>query len=107
MSSIQPLSELIADLRRGELARALERIEADRALIDASEDASYVAGLARAAYGDPAEACRHFEQALALSPHHARALEARAIALQNLGRIEDAVAASEALVRLEPQNVAA
>lgn len=107
VSNIQPLSELLADLRRGELARALERIEADREFIDSSEEASYVAGLARAAHGDPAEACRHFEQTLALNPRHARALEARAIALQNLGRIKEAVAASEALVRLEPQNVAA
>ncbi len=107
ISSIQPFSEVLADLRRGELVRALERVEADREFIDSSEQASYVAGLARAAHGDPAEACRHFEQALALNPHHARALEGLAIALQNLGRIKEAVAASEALVRLEPQNLAA
>jgi len=35
-------------LRRGELVRALERIETQREFVDSSETASYLAGLARA-----------------------------------------------------------
>jgi tetratricopeptide (TPR) repeat protein len=98
------LPELLSDLRRGELVRALERIETQREFVDSSETASYLAGLARATHGDPVGAIRHLEQAIRLNPRHARALEARAIALQSLGREEEGIADSEALVRIEPQD---
>ncbi len=105
--AVGALSELISHLRRGQLARALELIESERRSIDLDETASYVAGLVCAAHGNPAKACEHFEATLVINPLNARALEARAIALQNMGRHHEAVAASEALARIEERNPAA
>ena len=101
------VSSLAADFRRGELSSALDRIDAHRALVDANETASYLAGLARAASGDAERARRHFSCALAINPRNARALEARAIALQNLSRLNEAIADGEELTRLETENAGA
>ncbi len=107
ISEREVVASLAADLRRGELLAALERIDAHRVLVDSNETASYLAGLARAAYGDAEKARGHFACALAINPRNARALEARAIALQNLSRLEEAIADGERLTRLEPKNAGA
>jgi len=41
--------------------------------------------------GDPAAAVAHFEQVLALEPHHAEALVRKGTALERLGRIDEAI----------------
>ena len=98
------VAHLAADLRHGDIAAALERIKLHRDVIDSHELGGYLAGLARATHGDADGAIPHFTRVLAINPRNARALEARAIALQGLGRVDEAVADAERLALLEPQN---
>ena len=60
-----------------------------------------------AMYGDndPADAARHFQRALALDPTDVRVLRNATTFLQNLGRVDEALALAEALVRRDPVNV--
>ena len=54
---------------------------------------------------DLADAARHFERALALDPADLSVLTASAALLQSLGRLDEALALEEALVRRDPVNV--
>ena len=60
-----------------------------------------------AMYGDNdlAGAARHFQRALALDPTDVRVLRNATTFLQNLGRVGEALALAEALVRRDPVNV--
>src|SRR5215471_3736969 len=60
-----------------------------------------------AMYGDNdlAGAARHFQRALALDPTDVRVLRNATTFLQNLGRVDEALALAEALVRRDPVNV--
>ena len=54
---------------------------------------------------DPAGAARHFQRALALDPTDVNVLGNAAVFLQNLGRVDEALALNEAVVRSDPVNV--
>ena len=60
-------------------------------------------------YGDNdlAGAAQHFEHALALDPTNLGVLGNAATLLQNLGRLDEALALEEAIVRRDPVNVTA
>jgi Tfp pilus assembly protein PilF len=60
-----------------------------------------------AMYGDndPAGAARHFQRALALDPTDVRVLGNAATFLAYLGRLDEALAVEEAVVRRDPVNV--
>ncbi len=60
-----------------------------------------------AMYGDsdPAGAARHFQRALALNPTDLDVLGNSAVFLQSLGRLDDALAIEEAILRRDPLNV--
>jgi tetratricopeptide (TPR) repeat protein len=62
-----------------------------------------------AAYGDNdlAGAARHFQRALALDPTDLDVLPNAAVFLQSLGRMDEALAIFEAIVRRDPVNVTA
>jgi tetratricopeptide (TPR) repeat protein len=98
------LSSLLADVRAGEVSRALKRIDDYGEFVDQHEFASYLAGLLRVAKGDDLEALRHFDRAIALNPNQAAALYARAIALQKAGRVEASILDFERTLQLDPAN---
>jgi serine/threonine protein kinase/tetratricopeptide (TPR) repeat protein len=54
---------------------------------------------------DLAGAAKHYEHALALDPADVTLLRAAAVLLRNLGRLDDAIALMEAVVRRDPVNV--
>jgi len=54
--------------------------------------------------GDLAESARHFERALALAPTELPVLGNSAAVLKSLGRLQEALALSEAVVRRDPVN---
>ena len=54
---------------------------------------------------DLADAARHFERALALDPTDLDVLRNAALFLENLGRLDEALALDEAIVRRDPVNV--
>jgi TolB-like protein/Flp pilus assembly protein TadD len=56
---------------------------------------------------DPAGAARHFQRALALDPTNLDVLRNAATCLQNLGRLDEALALSDAVVRRDPVNLLA
>src|SRR5207248_4047015 len=60
-----------------------------------------------AMYGgnEPAGAARHFQRALALDPTYLDVLRNAAVFLANLGRLDDALAVDESIVRRDPVNV--
>src|SRR5205814_7690145 len=74
-------------------------------------DSEYAPAHARlgwiAMYGDNdlAGAARHFERALALDPADLNVLGNSAALLQSLGRLDEALALDEAVVRRDPVNV--
>jgi len=65
------------------------------------------AGLGRiAAYNnDFVNAAKHFERALSLDPNDLNVLSETAVFLQNMGRLQEALALREAIVRRDPVNV--
>jgi TolB-like protein/class 3 adenylate cyclase len=87
------------------LARAREACE--KALAIDPDYAPAHAGLGRiAAYNnDFVNAAKHFERALALDPNDLNVLSDTALFLQNLGRLQEALALREAIVRRDPVNV--
>lgn len=98
------LSGLLADIRAGEVSRALRQIDERRQFVDQHEFASYLAGLLRVAAGDDLEALRHFDRAIALNPNQAAALYARAVALQKAGRVEASILDYQRTLQLDPAN---
>jgi tetratricopeptide (TPR) repeat protein len=70
-----------------------------------AEDAGAIAELGRLAQqrGQAPQALARFERALALEPWNPRLHSSRAVALADLGRIDDAVAALGEAVRLDPE----
>jgi TolB-like protein/Tfp pilus assembly protein PilF len=56
---------------------------------------------------DPASAARHFQRALALDPTDLVVLGSAAVFLKNLGRLDEALALQEAVVRRDPVNLTA
>jgi tetratricopeptide (TPR) repeat protein len=56
---------------------------------------------------DPAGAARHYQRALALDPTNLEVLRNAALFLQALGRLDEAQALDEAVVRRDPVNVTA
>jgi len=86
------------------LARAREAYE--KALAIDPNYAPAHAGLGRiAAYNnDFVNAAKHFERALALDPNDLKVLSETAVFLQNLGRLQEALALREAIVRRDPVN---
>jgi tetratricopeptide (TPR) repeat protein len=98
------LADLLADIRAGEISRALDQIDRHREIVDQHEFASYLAGLVRVTKGDDLAACDHFDRAIALNPDHALALYGRAIALQKSGRVEASLRDLERLLQLDPDN---
>lgn len=101
------LADLMADVRAGELARALAKISARRDIVDAHEFTSYLAGLIRVSRGEEQEAIAHFDRAIALDPDHAQALYGRAVALQKTGNVAAALPDYERALKLDPANVEA
>jgi adenylate cyclase len=87
------------------LARAREAEE--KALAIDPNYAPAHSGLGRiAAYNnDFVNAAKHYERALALDPSDLDALSNVALFLQNLGRLQEALALREAIVRRDPVNV--
>ena len=63
--------------------------------------------IAMYADNDLAGAAKHFEHALALDPTNLGVLGNAATLLQNLGRVDEALALEEAIVRRDPVNVTA
>ena len=87
-------------------ARAREA--AEKALAIDPDYAPAHAGLgwiAMYAENDLAGAARHYQRALALDPTNVRVLGNTATFLQNLGRLDEAMALQEAVVRRDPVNV--
>jgi len=76
-------------------------------------DPDYAPAHARLGYiamlgdNDLAGGARHFERALALDPSDPEVLRLSAVLLRTLGRLDEAVALDEALVRRDPVNVSA
>ena len=62
-------------------------------------------GRASASENDFAGAARHFERALALDPTDVDVLREAAVLLAGLGRVDEALALEEALVRRDPVNL--
>jgi TolB-like protein/Tfp pilus assembly protein PilF len=94
-----PSSEGLAAARRAE----------EKAL---AIDPNYAAAYARlgsiAAYNnDSVGAAKYFERALALDPSDPSVLDDLAVFLKSLGRLRDALALNEAIVRRDPVNVTA
>ena len=56
---------------------------------------------------DLAGAARHFERALAFDPNDLDVLGNSAVLLQSLGRLDEALALDETVVRRDPVNVTA
>jgi len=89
-------------------ARAREAAEKALAI-----DPDYAPAHARLGYiamygdNDPAGAARHFQRALALDPTDLDVLGNAATFLSNLGRLDEALALDEAVVRRDPVNVTA
>jgi TolB-like protein/Flp pilus assembly protein TadD len=75
-------------------------------------DPDYAQAHARLGYiadseNDPAGAAEHYKRALALDPSDLDVLRNSASLLQSLGRVDEAVALEEAVVRRDPVNVTA
>jgi tetratricopeptide (TPR) repeat protein len=64
-------------------------------------------GTARLLKEDYGTALAHFERALAAAPNHPKAAHARAVALQHLGRMEEALSAFRKIITDSPANLAA
>jgi TolB-like protein/Tfp pilus assembly protein PilF len=89
-------------------ARAREA--AEKALAIDSDYSSAHARLGEIAVdfdNDLAAAARHYQHALALDPTDLDVLRSTAVFLQNLGRLDEALALKEAVVRRDPVNVTA
>ena len=63
--------------------------------------------IAMAVDNDPAGAAEHYKRALALDPADLDVLRESALLLQSLGRLDEALALGEAVVRRDPVNVTA
>jgi tetratricopeptide (TPR) repeat protein len=100
----QLIEGLLADVRSGDLTRALETINSNREIVGRHEFASYLAGLIFATLGDDLKAREHFSRAIALNPTHAQALYGRAVALQKSGQIEASISDFEKTLQLDPSN---
>jgi len=98
------VADIAADIRLGRAPLALAKLSENADLVDADVFASHLAGLLRASMGDAKGAARHFSCVLTLDAAHAPSLLARAVALQSLGALDDAVDDCEAVLRLQPRN---
>jgi tetratricopeptide (TPR) repeat protein len=102
------INETTLGLVANEEGFAGARDEIEKALASDSEYAlahSKLGYLAITADNDAAAAARHFERALALDPANLSALVNAALLLQDLGRLDEALAVKEAVVRRDPVNV--
>ena len=102
---INQMSLVLLPAREG-MTRAREALE--RALASDPEYAPAHArlGTLSLAENDLAAAARHFERALALDPGNPSVLVNTAMLLKDLGRLDDAIAIDEAVVRDDPLDLA-
>jgi predicted O-linked N-acetylglucosamine transferase (SPINDLY family) len=89
-------------LDAGDASRALA--EAERAARDCPHDAqaAFVLGNVRVALGRHADAAEAFAAATAIAPGFAQAHHNRALALDEAGRVDDAIAACDAALAADP-----
>ncbi len=83
---------------------AMKAVAIDQDYAPAHARLGYIAMLGD---NDLAGGARHFERALALDPSDPEVLRLSAVLLRTLGRLDEAVALDEALVRRDPVNVSA
>src|SRR6185369_10877739 len=88
-------------------ARAREAAEKAMAIDPDYAPAHASLGYIADADNDPAGAARHYQRALALDPTNLEVLRNAALFLQALGRLDEAQALDEAVVRRDPVNVTA
>ncbi len=98
------LQEALSCLRADETDRALACLMAHPEATLRDSFACYLAGLIYANKGDDAAALRFYDRALALNPHYADALEARARIMQRSGRFKQAIADYDAVFRIRPAD---
>jgi tetratricopeptide (TPR) repeat protein len=96
-----------ADAARGNAARALSRFRRALGLDRTNADGWFGLGLALQDVKDYAAAAGAFEQVVALRPGDARALVNRAISLQQLGNLADAMTSYGLAYQTDPSTFAA
>ena len=96
------LGQVLALLQAGYNKQALQRLTARPEITSGDSFACYLAGLIQVNLGQDAAALPFYDRALALKPDFADAIEARARLLQRAGRLEEALAAYDALVPFKP-----
>ena len=96
------LGQVLALLQAGYNKQALQRLTARPEITSGDSFACYLAGLIQVNLGQDAAALPFYDRALALKPDFADAIEARARLLQRAGRLDEAVAAYDALSPSSP-----
>jgi Flp pilus assembly protein TadD len=89
---------------QGNLAEAEKALLEDLRLHPASAPTWHLVGLIRAKSGDKEGALRAFDQALLFAPRDVTVINDKASALNDLGRVAEALALYEDALRLDPAN---
>jgi tetratricopeptide (TPR) repeat protein len=101
------VTEAFACFAAGATAKACAHLDEVQHLAAVSDTASYVFGLFYFNIGDPTSALAWFAQAIRLNASHLDARKGRALALQRLGRMREALAAFEGISRDYPSDAEA
>jgi len=64
----------------------------------------YIAGIKAFGTGDHQDAVGHYDRALEIEPKNTEVLNAKAIALMNLERYDEAIAAGKLVVEIDPEE---
>ncbi len=108
MASLQAaVTEALACFAAGATAKACAHLDEVQHLAATRDAASYVFGLFYFNTGDPTAALEWFDRSLRLNPDHLDARKGRAVALQRLGRANEALAIFETVARDNPADAEA
>ncbi len=104
-SHLRPLLEIVRDYRPQDEDEALPApptVAPQAQGVELTANAQHMEGIALYGQGRMDEALLRYEQALALHPDYAAALNSKGFVLQDMGRMQDALDCFDKAVRLEP-----
>jgi tetratricopeptide (TPR) repeat protein len=92
------------EIKQNNIAKAIRSVETSAVLAANNSGLFFQLGLLRYENGDYLEAARALSKALEITPQYANAQYFLGLALEKLGRTDEAISAFEGLVRTNPDN---